>query len=223
MQEIQTFSIPISWPNSAVSLAWGPPPISSTGLMEWQRSLARLSLKTGANTLGYHLPLNQKGVPEVLDYKKIEGMPELNCSLAHSSGPGKSRSLAVGASLLSTNFMGPGVGIYVEWSQRNMRSDAYRRFRHEGDHSSWGQTDNLLWTWMAKEAGFKAASNTCGSEVTLIKQIRLLHPFKIEGTAEVYDSKNQLLGDLTYRLMQINCAEHALNMALAKLFRLAGR
>ena len=95
-----------------------------------------------------------------------------------------------------------------------MRSDAYRRFRHEGDHSSWGQTDNLLWTWMAKEAGFKAASNTWGSEVTLIKQIRLLHPFKIEGTAEVYDSNNQLLGDLMYRLIKINCAEHVLNISI---------
>lgn len=218
MQEIQTFSIPISWPNSALTVTWATRPTSSSDQMEWQRWLARLSLIISGNTLGYHLPLNQKGVPDVLDYKKIEGMPELNCSLAHSSGPAKSRSLAVGASLLSTNFMGPGVGIDVEWSQRKMRSEAYRRFRHEGDHASWGQSDNLLWTWMTKEAGFKAASNTWENEVTLINQIRLLHPFKIEGTAEVYDSNHHLLGDLTYRLIHVMCAQHALNLVIARFY-----
>ncbi|HAZ12395.1 MAG: hypothetical protein A2X86_15775 [Bdellovibrionales bacterium GWA2_49_15] len=211
MQEIQTLSIPFSWPNCAVSLAWGALPKSAPNLLEWQRSLARLSLKAGGTLLGHDLPS-----PTVLDYKRIEGKPELTCSLSHTGGPGKSKDLAVGASLLSTTFMTTGVGIDLEWNDRPMREGAYRRFRHEGDHSSWEQADQLLWTWMVKEACFKAASNTWGDAITLINQIRLGHAFLSEGCAEAYDSAGGYLGDLLYRLITLDCAGHGLNIALAK-------
>ncbi|MBI2521160.1 MAG: hypothetical protein HYV97_12105 [Bdellovibrio sp.] len=215
MQEIQTFTIPFSWPNTALSLAWGPTP-GPLNPLEWQRSLARRSLNAGAELLHHRLSQSEEGFPVVLDYKRIEGSPTLTCSLAHTCGPGKSRDLAVGASLLSTNFMALGVGIDLEWGQRQMREGAYRRFRHEGDHSSWAQASELLWTWMVKEACFKAASNTWGDTITLINQIRLEHRFQEEGPAEVYSSSGVFIGSLRYRLITTTCTGHLLHITVAQ-------
>ncbi len=212
MNEILTIPIPFSWPNSALTIAMGN--VADKGQLnpiEWQRSLARRSLQDGGKVLDLLFP----DAPVVLDYKKIQDAPAFTCSLAHTGGPNKNLSTAVGASLIAANFMAQGVGIDLEWAARPMGEGTYRRFAHKGDHASWGQSEQLLWTWMVKEACFKAASNAWGDSITLINQVKLPHAFCADGSTEVYHASGDMMGAVVYRLLQYHLQGHALRIVVA--------
>jgi phosphopantetheinyl transferase len=84
---------------------------------------------------------------ELINYQNLKKFPDYILSLSHTKG--------AGAAVLSKRAEIASLGIDIEWSDRHLKEEAARFYRHSEDSAHY--TDKLeLWTM--KEAAFKALS-----------------------------------------------------------------
>lgn len=96
---------------------------------------------------------------ELENYQYLKHYPPFITSLTHTKG--------AGASVLALKKDYFSLGIDIEWSDRPVKKEAQRFFRHPEDSM---QTDNIL-LWTRKEAAFKALSRIPHKSVLVLSKI----------------------------------------------------
>lgn len=93
-----------------------------------------------------HQILDLKQDLELINYQNLAKFPEYLTSITHTKG--------AGAAVLAKKSDYLSVGIDIEWSDRTMKLEAQRFFRHPEDSSY----EDMIELWTMKEAAFKALS-----------------------------------------------------------------
>lgn len=93
-----------------------------------------------------HLISDLKADLELLNYQNLKKFPDYVLSLSHTRG--------AGAAVLAHRQDVASLGIDIEWSDRVLKEEASRFYRHPED----SHYDNKLELWTMKEAAFKALS-----------------------------------------------------------------
>ncbi len=83
---------------------------------------------------------------ELVNYQNLKNFPEYVLSLSHTKG--------AGAAVLAKKAEIASLGIDIEWSDRHLKDEAARFYRHPEDSSY----KDKLELWTMKEAAFKALS-----------------------------------------------------------------
>lgn len=84
---------------------------------------------------------------ELINYQNLKKFPDYVLSLSHTLG--------AGAAVLSKKSEIVSLGIDIEWSDRHLKDEAARFYRHPEDSSHYSDKLEL---WTMKEAAFKALS-----------------------------------------------------------------
>ncbi len=90
--------------------------------------------------------INLKDDLELINYQNLKKFPDYVLSLSHTKG--------AGAAVLAKKAEIASLGIDIEWSDRNLKDEASRFYRHPEDSAY----ENKLELWTMKEAAFKALS-----------------------------------------------------------------
>lgn len=83
---------------------------------------------------------------ELVNYQNLKKFPDYVLSLSHTRG--------AGAAVLAKKTETHSLGIDIEWSDRQLKKEATRFYRHPED----SLYENNLELWTMKEAAFKALS-----------------------------------------------------------------
>lgn len=104
--------------------------------------------------------INLKSDLELINYQNLKNFPDYVLSLSHTRG--------AGAAVLAKKTDYKSLGIDIEWSDRHLKDEASRFYRHPDD-SPFYQDKLELWTM--KEAAFKALSPRGFSGVLVLSKI----------------------------------------------------
>ena len=155
---------------------------------------SRTALAKLLRVQGYQIADFKKDL-ELINYQTLPLYPDYLTSLSHTRG--------AGAALLAKKKDYHSLGIDIEWSDRIMKPESQKFFRHKLDMT----TENLLELWTMKEAAFKALSPLGHPEVLVLSKI------VIQNGKFWTLERQDIIGSIETFKFQINNRELCLSLA----------
>lgn len=140
---------------------------------------SRMALKTLLNKEGYAVS-DLKSDLTLQNYRELPGYPSFYTSLSHTK--------EIGAAVLAMKSETKGIGIDIEWADRELKPGTEKFYVHRLDHHQLRPIE--LWT--AKEAAFKALSPLGTFPGTLV-----LSKIIIQETQFFTEEEPYLIGNFT--------------------------
>lgn len=134
---------------------------------------------------------------ELENFRHLKNFPQFVTSLSHTRG--------AGASVLANRADFLSLGIDIEWSERPMKKEAERFFRHPDD----SVYENNLELWTMKEAAFKALSPIGFNGVLVLSKIIIQN-----GVFWTHEHP-EILGQV--ELKRLNAGERMLTLSIASI------